>query len=246
MAANWPSAVSTTLQLLLAINNTKVLLNVNAGIGDTTLTVDDASPLSTSGYLTFNDDEANPETISYTGKVGNDLTGVTRGSDGTSAGTHVADGTTALEMRWNAAYHNLMATEIIAVEQNLSDRFGTGTNIVVPATRTFTLLATSNQVILGTTRTVTITAPTPAASSRVWTIPDITADGTFAALQGTQTFTGAKTFSAAVTITTNDLTLTGAGKGIVLTTPDGTHTFRIKIRDVDANGDTEIGLEAVS
>jgi hypothetical protein len=55
-------------------------------------------------------------------------------------------------------------------------------------------------LILGNTRTVTINAPTPATVSRVWQIPDISSDGTFAALQGTQTFTGAKTFSAVVTL----------------------------------------------
>lgn len=61
-----------------------------------------------------------------------------------------------------------------------------------------TISPTSNQIVLGATRTVTLTAPTPATTSRTWTIPDITADGTFAALQGTQTFTGTKTFSALI------------------------------------------------
>jgi hypothetical protein len=63
-----------------------------------------------------------------------------------------------------------------------------------------TITPGSNQMILGNTRTVTINAPTPASVSRVWQIPDISSDGTFAALQGTQTFTGAKTFSAVVTL----------------------------------------------
>lgn len=58
-----------------------------------------------------------------------------------------------------------------------------------------TVTPTSNQLVLGTTRTVTITAPTPASSSRTWTIPDISGDGTFVALSGAQTFTGAKTFT---------------------------------------------------
>lgn len=55
---------------------------------------------------------------------------------------------------------------------------------------------TTNQLVLGTTRTVTITAPTPATSSRTHTIPDITANGTFAFLEGTQTFTGSKLFGS--------------------------------------------------
>lgn len=60
-----------------------------------------------------------------------------------------------------------------------------------------TLPKTTNQLILGTTRTVTITAPTPASSSRTWTLPDLSTSPTFAALEGSQTFTGQKTLSAA-------------------------------------------------
>ncbi len=54
--------------------------------------------------------------------------------------------------------------------------------------------ATTNQLLLGTTRTVTITAPTPASLSRVWTIPDQSGDMTFVSAEGTQTLTGTKTF----------------------------------------------------
>lgn len=270
MSAIFPAGVATALQLLTAVNNTKVTLNVDAGIGDTTLTVDDASPLPSSGYVTFDDNESDPETVQYTGVSGNNLTGVVRGADNTSAGTHTAGAN--LEMRWNAAYHNIVTTELIAVEQYLSDRFGIGANPIVPSGKTLTLAATasqlvfgttntttisstapvssrvytlpdaganaifvmtqgaqtivgvttfsasavlsagatagaaititptSNQIVLGTTRTVTISAGTPATSSRTWSIPDITGNGTFAALEGTQTFSGAKTFSATLTM----------------------------------------------
>lgn len=265
MSAIWPSAVASTLQMLLAINNTKVTLNVAAGIGDTTLTVDDVSPLSTSGYLTVDDNADNPETISYTGKSGNNLTGITRGADGTAAGTHSSGA--HLEMRWNAAYHNTLATELIAVEQNLSDRFGTGTAIVIPSgiaytiastpdffntttafrilsssgnffvvkataiavasrnltipdpgtnanlvlsesaqtingaltlTSALTITPTTNQIVLGTSRTVTISATQPASSSRTYTIPDCGAAAAFVMTQSTQTIVGATTFSAVI------------------------------------------------
>lgn len=299
MSAIFPSAVAATLDLLEAINNTKVTLNADAGIGDTTLTVDDASPLPTSGYLTFDDNEANPETVYYTGKAGNDLTGVSRGADSTASGAHITGA--HLEQRWNAAYHNTLATEIIAVEQNISDRLGLsatqilspggsasapshgfagdpntgmyssgadavdvatggtralginssqqiivpkttnqiilgatnlvtlnaaapsasrivtivdpgadasfvmtqGTQTIVGATTfstALTITPVTNQIVLGTTRTVTITAPTPASASRTWTIPDLGADATFMALGGTQTVTGAKTLSATLTM----------------------------------------------
>lgn len=59
-----------------------------------------------------------------------------------------------------------------------------------------TITPTSNQLVLGTTRTVTLTAPTPATTSRTWTIPDISANATFAALEGAQTITGTKTFAS--------------------------------------------------
>ncbi len=81
-----------------------------------------------------------------------------------------------------------------------------------------TLPLTSNQIVLGTTRTITISAVTPASSSRTWTIPDITGNGTFAALEGTQTFSGAKTHSATLTMSgatiamgTNKITGLAAG-----------------------------------
>jgi hypothetical protein len=53
---------------------------------------------------------------------------------------------------------------------------------------------TSNQLVLGATRTVTITAPTPATESRIHTIPDVSADSEFVMLAGAQTLTGVKTF----------------------------------------------------
>lgn len=76
-----------------------------------------------------------------------------------------------------------------------------GTNLLevtttgITASQPITVTPTSNQLVLGTTRTVTITAPTPATSSRTWTLPDLATSPTFAALEGTQTFTGTKTFN---------------------------------------------------
>lgn len=59
------------------------------------------------------------------------------------------------------------------------------------------LVTTSNQLVLGTTRTITITAPTPAGSSRTITVPDPGGSDTFSLLALAQTVTGQKTFSAA-------------------------------------------------
>src|SRR5579884_657002 len=52
---------------------------------------------------------------------------------------------------------------------------GVTVNPNTAAAGTFTAVTatnTSNQVILGTTRTLTLTAPTPASSSRTLTLPD--------------------------------------------------------------------------
>lgn len=66
------------------------------------------------------------------------------------------------------------------------------------------LTDTSNQLVLGTTRTATLTAPTPATSSRVYTFPDLTGDYSVVATIGTQTISGAKTFSTSVTMSSNN------------------------------------------
>jgi hypothetical protein len=248
MSAIFPAAVATQIQLLTAQNNTSVVLNVNAGIGDTTITLANASGLPASGYLTFADNESNPETIYYTGISGANLTGVTRGADNTSATTHTAGAT--LEQRWNAAYHNTLTLEIAAIEQNLSDRFGldSGTHIIaavngavgaptysftnspttglyragtdilgiatagvlavtVNASQQVTIPKTSNQLILGTTNTVTISATAP-ASSQTYTIPDPGGAASFVMTAGTQTIAGAKTFSGAATFSTS-ITMSG-------------------------------------
>jgi len=55
---------------------------------------------------------------------------------------------------------------------------------------------TTNQIVLGTTNTVTITSPAPAAS-RVYTIPDVLGAASFVMTAGAQTIAGVKTFSSA-------------------------------------------------
>jgi hypothetical protein len=52
----------------------------------------------------------------------------------------------------------------------------------------------SNQLVLGVTRTVTLSAPTPASASRTVTIPDLSADYSVVGTQGAQTISGVKTF----------------------------------------------------
>jgi fibronectin-binding autotransporter adhesin len=63
-----------------------------------------------------------------------------------------------------------------------------------------TIKATTNQLVLGTTNTITISATAPAASS-VYTIPDVGTTASFVMTAGAQTIAGAKTLSNALTIT---------------------------------------------
>jgi len=53
---------------------------------------------------------------------------------------------------------------------------------------------TSNQIILGTTRTVTFTAPTPASASRTITFPDLSGNYSVVGTEAAQTINGVKTF----------------------------------------------------
>ena len=58
---------------------------------------------------------------------------------------------------------------------------------------------TTNQLVLGTTNTTTISATAP-ASSAVYTIPDVGTTADFVLTAGTQTIGGAKTFSSQLTV----------------------------------------------
>ena len=69
-----------------------------------------------------------------------------------------------------------------------------------PSFASETLTNTSNQLVLGTGQTITLNAPTPAAS-RIYTIPDVGGNDTFAFLAATQTFT-----NKTITSNTNNVT----------------------------------------
>lgn len=77
------------------------------------------------------------------------------------------------------------------------------------------ITATTNQLLLGTIRTVTITAPTPATSSRTHTVPDVSADASFVMTEGAQTINASKTFTG-VTNFTNTTDSSNSGTGCVV------------------------------
>lgn len=92
------------------------------------------------------------------------------------------------------------------------------TPLKIDSTQSFSMAAitlsnTSNQLILGTTNTVTITSPAPAAS-RVLTIPDVGGSASFIMSEGTQSVNGTKTFTSTLTTATNvGLQLNSGGGG---------------------------------
>ncbi len=98
-----------------------------------------------------------------------------------------------------------------------------------------TLSAVSNQLILGTGQTITINAPTPVAS-RIYTVPDVSANASFMMTEGAQTVNGTKTFSSAIvdTALTNQLIL-GAATTITLNAPAPAVSRIYSFPDVGAN-----------
>ncbi len=69
------------------------------------------------------------------------------------------------------------------------------------------ITATSNQLVIGSTRTVTVTAPTPATSSRTVTIPDLSANYSVVGTEGTQTINGNKTISGTTNLSALTISL---------------------------------------
>lgn len=90
-----------------------------------------------------------------------------------------------------------LISDCLAGSQNIAEfKNNSSTKASIASTGAITLVPTSNQLVLGTTRTVTITAPTPASASRTVTIPDLSGDYSVVGTTGTQAITGAKTFDS--------------------------------------------------
>lgn len=120
--AFWPISVATNADLYIAVNSLQTTLGIALGLGDVTVTVASASGFPTAGAVTIGN-----EVIFYTNISGNQFTGCTRGSDGTTAATHsvgVPVGATII-----AYHHNGLKNEIIAVESFLDTHLGKSTAV---------------------------------------------------------------------------------------------------------------------
>ena len=118
--ANFPTSVSTDANLYIAVNGLQTTLASPITASDTTITLTSTSGFPTTGLVTIE----NNEVVSYTGISGFDLTGCTRGADGTTAVAHSTGVTVGLTVV--AAHHNLLKDEIIAIETALEAGFARG------------------------------------------------------------------------------------------------------------------------
>jgi hypothetical protein len=148
--ANYPTSVSTDANLFVAVNGLQTTLAVAVSSSDTTLTLTSTSGFPTTGMVTLD----NNEVASYTGISGANLTGVTRGADGTTAFSHAIGVTVGATVV--AAHHNRLKDEIIAIESAL----GTNLSNVFPATAT---TGTGSVVLSNSPTLVTPNLGTPSA-----------------------------------------------------------------------------------
>jgi hypothetical protein len=117
-SSNYPTSLDTPVELVEAANNAADQLSGNIDASVTTIPVMDATEFAASGIVAID-----AELLSYTGEVGNSLTGAVRGIEGTTAASHTD--MTAVRQVITAASHNVQSAAIIALETKL----GTGTDI---------------------------------------------------------------------------------------------------------------------
>lgn len=148
--ANYPTSVSTNANLYIAVNGLQTTLAAPITNSVTTIPLTSTSGFPTTGLVTIE----NNEVVSYTGVSGSNLTGCTRGADGTTALAHSTGVTVGLTVV--AAHHNLLKDEIIAIETAL------GINLanVFPATPT---TGTGNVVLQTSPTLITPNLGTPSA-----------------------------------------------------------------------------------
>ena len=109
----YPGAIDTNVELLDAENRVRTTLTSSISDSVTTIPVANGAIFPTTGGQIVVDNEY----INYTGVTSNDLTGCTRGVEGSSAAAHNSGATVILAVA--AIYHNALKDGIIAVETEL-------------------------------------------------------------------------------------------------------------------------------
>jgi hypothetical protein len=246
--ANWPTSVSTNAQLYIAANDKSTALTVAMTNSDTTATVGSTTGFPSTGLISID-----TEIIAYTGLTATTFTGLTRGQDGTTAASHLLGA--SVDHNVVAAHHNVLKDEIIALESSLNltaskaavtDASGRITTSATTASELAALNAKTASRALQTdgsglvsTSTVTSTelGYVSGVTSAIQTQLGTKATDTLVVhLAGTETITGAKTFSTQIidTATTNQLVLgTTNTTTISATAPAASRT--ITLADPGAN-----------
>lgn len=133
MTASFPTSVPTTSNLRGDLtDNTTTFLSTGITAVVTTIPVDDTSDFPSAGLATLKKVSGLgvAEVFSYTGKTANSFTGVTRNFNGKGADSYAEDD--EVHLYWVADHHNRHAEETIAIADNIRDRFGLNSDIVIP------------------------------------------------------------------------------------------------------------------
>ncbi len=157
------------------------------------------------------------------------------------------------------AVSNLTVVNLLASDIKTNTFSATSFTVTTFSTSNLTLTDIVNQIVLGTGNTITLNAPTPAAS-RVYTTPDVGLDASFVMTEGAQTINGIKTFSdtvvflsgfslASLTLTdvTNQLTM-GTGNTVTLNapTPGANRTYTLDDIGTNASFVMNNGVQSIN
>jgi hypothetical protein len=147
--ANYPTSASTDANIYVAVNQLTTSLNGSlTSSGDNTggsgILVTSTTNFPATGFITIDS-----EAISYTSIDATHFIGIVRGSDGTTAASHVNGATVSHDIV--AAHHNVLKEEIKSVESDLITKFnGSGTprlTIAAGGTNSSTGLANGKAIV---------------------------------------------------------------------------------------------------
>jgi hypothetical protein len=206
---------STTRKIGLATQaaNDDGLAIMTDGTDRLTITAVGASTFS--GTLTSTGDFAvGASTFSVTAASGNTSVGGTLGVTGVTSlngAATIGNGDDNVNINAGTGTFQVASTGV-----DISTAGAVSSVTTLNMSSTLTNTATSNQIVLGTTNTTTISATAPAAS-RVYTIPDVLANASFVLTAGAQTIGGAKTFSSDLAISSNTASTSTTTGALVVT-----------------------------
>lgn len=196
-----------------ALNNADLALTVSAG---NALQFNAANVITAGTEMIVNADISASAAIAYSKMA---ALSTSRALVSNGSGVVTVATTTATEIGYVNGVTSAIQTQINAKAPTASPTF-TGT-VTAP---NLAITNTSNQFVLGATRTVTLTAPTPASASRTVTIPDLSGDYSLIGSIGDQSMSGVKTFTGNIAIADGSAGV--ATGGIYFTSDTNTGIYR--------------------